>query len=396
MAQTPLTTLEASNAWPAWLVAADVIAPVAAIPTSPLLYTFHWLLFWLAGGGDSVARSLPALAGVGLVPMAWWLRSTLGRSAALLAALLIAIDPWLVAFSRLADGASLSILLGMLVLVGIWQGAGRGQEAGGKGQGAGEQWPGWLVVCAGLLLVSGTLAWSWLPVLALAWWLLRQESLTNRSDQAVESEPFLTTDGLSADQQATLQAVTVDVEDDETKNNEPADKPVASVVDVITERWPLVLFALAALLGATGWLTRLEGLGYISTSLTTWLSGITGNSGLSYPFNWPFLRLLADQPLLLVFGFLGLAQLWAKVIGPDGANDRVHNDVRTLLRAQRAPAHSAFRIFPHPLAGLGHSIGHHAGSQPVGLAYAWLAAFVGRRAAGCAPVEQTSTRRAMA
>ncbi|OUC09115.1 hypothetical protein RY27_04835, partial [Litorilinea aerophila] len=170
----PLTPLEAANAWPAWLTAAapagltgEMLAPLW--PASPLLHTLQAALFWLAGGSDAQARGWPALAGAGLVLVLWPLRPLLNRRApvALVAALWVAIDPWLVALSRLADGALLSLTLAMLVLAGIYRLA----------EGPDSQRRAWLWgtgVAAGLLLVSGPLAWCFVPVIVAWVWLNRQ------------------------------------------------------------------------------------------------------------------------------------------------------------------------------------------------------------------------------
>ena len=56
----PFAPLEAANAWPAWLKALGLSAPLAAEPSSPLMYSLHALMFWLAptgtSGGDAWAR----------------------------------------------------------------------------------------------------------------------------------------------------------------------------------------------------------------------------------------------------------------------------------------------------------------------------------------------------
>jgi hypothetical protein len=73
------------------------------------------------------------------------------------------------------------------------------------------------------------------------------------------------------------------------------------------------LFA-ALLLGATGLLARPEAVGAVGTSLTAWLAQWQGDFGAgAAPYllgsGWPFLRLLVDQLLLVVFGLLGFALL---------------------------------------------------------------------------------------
>ncbi|MCX6044743.1 MAG: hypothetical protein NT075_06480 [Chloroflexi bacterium] len=261
LSQQPLNALEAANVWPAWLVALAVHAPDPPIPTSPLLYTFHTLLFWVAGGGDALARAIPALFGVGVVWLFWYWRGWLGRTTAMLATLLLAIDPWLTAFSRLADGAMLSVFFGLLTLIGLTRLYTLTPDDERRGR-----WRNVVAVSAGLLLVSGAQAWSFLLVIGLF------VGLFGRATAEEEGAPRLANRfGFS--------------------------------------RSMLIVFVAAAVLGATSWLVRPEGLGLISTSLTVWFRQLLGGD-FRYPLTWPFLRLLIDQPLLLIFGLLGLGELW--------------------------------------------------------------------------------------
>ncbi len=265
LSQQPLNALEAANVWPAWLAALAVHAPDPSTPTSPLLYTLHTLLFWVAGGSDTLARTLPALFGVGVVGLFWYWRDWLGRTTALLAALLVAIDPWLTAFSRLADGAIVSVFLGLLTLIGLTHlyTSAPGDENRGR-------WQNVVAASAGLLLVSGTQAWSFLLVIGLFVGLFG--GFYGRAVATENDAPSLA-------------------------NRFGFSKSM------------LIIFGAAAVLGATSWLVRPEGLGLISTSLTVWFRQLLGGD-LRYPLTWPFLRLLIDQPLLLVFGLLGLGELW--------------------------------------------------------------------------------------
>ena len=251
----PLTPLEAAQAWPAWLHAMGLSAPYPPQPVSPLLYTGQRFLFWITGGGsDAWARALPAAAGLGTVLLAWWLRPWLGRTGALLLALFLAWDPWLLALSRTGDSAALSLFLGMLALVALLHLGTKGEDAPGTGSTGAAWWP-ILAVTLGLLLVSGPLAWSMLPVLALLAWLLRLGPPARGR--------LLTLLGLAGG---------------------------------------------AAFLTATGWLAHPDGLGLVSRSLGAWLGNFTG-AEVRYPLGWPFIRLLVDEPLALVLGLAGLVAL---------------------------------------------------------------------------------------
>ena len=274
----PLNPLEAANAWPAWLAASALHVADAPTPTSPLLYALQSLLFWLAGGGDTLARFLPALAGVGLVWLIWYWRDWLGRTVALLAALFLAIDPWLVAFSRLADGAMLSVFLGLLTLVGLTRLYELSSaESSPPSEVKQARWQMVVAASSGLLLVSGAQAWSFVPLLILFAFLFRRDD--GRPGHDERGEP-----------------------------DEHAAQAPGSLFGF--SRPVLIVFMAAVLLGATGWLTRPAGLGLISSSLTVWFGQLVGNGAPRYPLSWPFVRLLTDQPLLLLFGIIGLVQLW--------------------------------------------------------------------------------------
>lgn len=255
----PLNTLEAGHAWSAWLAVNGSGSSFGPAPDSPLLYTVHTLLFWLFGPGDGMARLIPALCGVGAIILLWYWRAWLGPITTLLAAVLLTIDPWLTADSRLADSAMLSILLALLTITGLMQVA-----APWENPTTATAHSGWRTTTAlsfGLLLVSGPQAWSLLVVVLLfAWFCLSGDYV-----------------------QAWLREA----------------------------RWWTVV-AGAAVLGATGWLVRPEGLGALSTSFTVWLQQITG-SGLTEPYTlgWLGWRLLLEQPLLVIFGLGGLALYWS-------------------------------------------------------------------------------------
>src|SRR5690349_9950973 len=169
LGEQPLNTLEVANAWPAWLTAWAVHAPNTPTPTSPLLYSLHTILFWITGGSDALARCLPALAGVAVVWLIWYWREWLGRTTALFAAFLLAVDPWQVAFSRLADGAILSVALGLLTLIGLTHWLQLSPAAAKQ-----ARWQSIIAVSAGLLLVSGAQAWSFVPVIGLFIFLFRE------------------------------------------------------------------------------------------------------------------------------------------------------------------------------------------------------------------------------
>lgn len=244
----PLNPLEAGQAWVAWAGAFGHEGMLPALAHSPLLYTAQRFLFWLTdGGGDGWARAVPALAGGLLVLLPWLLRDTLGKSAALILALLLALDPWLLTFSRTGDSAILSVALGLLLMAGVV----RGEVPSANGRRG-------LAVVAGLFLLSGPLAWLLLPVLVAAFLIFRPTALWP-SEQRERAQLL------------TIVGVTV-------------------------------------VAGATGFLAHWDGLGVISTSLTVALNSL--GTGRGYSLNWALLRLAVDQPLALVVGLSGLVALW--------------------------------------------------------------------------------------
>lgn len=238
----PLAPHEAAAAWPAWLQANGLSAADAPEPASALLYTGQLLVFWLSAVNDAAARWLPALAGVVVVLLAWPLRPVLGRKAALAFAALAAVDTWLVALSRTADGAMPAACCALAVLVWILR------PDAGRLAGTGA------AVAAGLLLTSGPAGWSLLPVLALAWWLLRDASGIPRRLLWVAPAAFV--------------------------------------------------------LAATAWFAHLGGLAAVGASFSAWLGLLASPVADGYPFSWAALRTFADEPLALALGLAGLALLW--------------------------------------------------------------------------------------
>lgn len=254
----PLNAVEAANIWPAWLAATGREAPELPVVTSPLLHSVNTLLFWLMGGGDAMARAAPAAAGAALVLLCWWLRPWIGRTAALVAALLMAFDPWLTWFSRMADGAMLGLFFGMLTLVGLWRLLHLPVSAATF-----TTWRRVTAVALGLLMVSGPMGWNFVVVVVLF---------------LFQFDPGLTTFREKA----------------------------------LGRRGDLLWLGAAAALGATTWLAHPAGLGMISSSLSAWVAQL-GGDGPAYPLSWWALRLWVDAPFLLMFGGLGLGWRWQQM-----------------------------------------------------------------------------------
>ena len=271
LAAQPLSPMEAANAWAAWLQASGLAGTVAAqsvdAPGSALLFSLQTFVFWLAGGGDATARLVPALAGLALVALPWFWRPWLGRTAALSVALLIAIDPWLVAFSRRADGASLVLLFFAIALTCLMR-LSLPSIANHE-----RNWA-WaiLAVSCGLFVIGGALAFSLIPILIFFVWSYGLPSLHPSDDEPAESN-----------------------------GGGPGALSLAA------------LFAGGILLGSTAWFSYPQGLTNVGNSVADWTQQIVGVSG--YPLGWALLRFVADNPLVSVLGIAGLVLLW-KNSGP--------------------------------------------------------------------------------
>ena len=86
----PLQPEEADLALRSWLLSRG---EQAALGGNPLLVNANAALVFMLGSDDGVLRLLPALAGLAMVWLAWALWPWLGRTGALVAALLLAISP---------------------------------------------------------------------------------------------------------------------------------------------------------------------------------------------------------------------------------------------------------------------------------------------------------------
>ncbi len=51
-------------------------------------------------------------------------------------------------------------------------------------------------------------------------------------------------------------------------------------------------------------------MGAVSASLTGWVAQFSPADSLAHPFTWPYVRLLVDQPLVTIFGLIGLVVQW--------------------------------------------------------------------------------------
>ncbi len=249
LAALPLHVDEARGALAAWQAAQGQPASVAGL--SPLLFTLQEATFWLTTSSDALARLWPALAGVALCLLPFALRRSLRRGAALLAAGFLALSPTVTYFARYASGDVLAAACALATLT-AWLAA--REDA---------RWRPWVGVALALGLLSGPGLWTALLAWALAWAWERR---------------------LGA----------------------------ADDVGIAPLSWSLWQpGALVFLLLATGGLRHWDGVGAAAGLLGAWAARWTP-SEIAYPFYWPLVRLLMDEPLLVAWGLYGALGGWRR------------------------------------------------------------------------------------
>jgi uncharacterized protein (TIGR03663 family) len=87
----------------------------------PLRFYLTGLMYVLFGDSNFTARLAPALMGAAMVPMCWGLRPLLGRLAAFAAALLLAVGPSYLYFSRFAREDIYVASITLALLIAIWR-----------------------------------------------------------------------------------------------------------------------------------------------------------------------------------------------------------------------------------------------------------------------------------
>jgi hypothetical protein len=122
----PLSDSEADLALQALEIARAIASGERAVGPQPGYVLLTGLTFFLFGSSNALARIWPALAGSLLVWFPYLFRHFLerypfGRKAALIVAVGLALDPGLVALSRLAGGPMLAIGFGLLALGWAYQ-----------------------------------------------------------------------------------------------------------------------------------------------------------------------------------------------------------------------------------------------------------------------------------
>ncbi len=254
LGRAPLSNLEADAALQAWDLTRGLL-PVSA--AHPLYISLTRVSFSLLGSTNFMARLWPALAGSVLVLVPLALRSKLGRLAALALAFGLALDPGLVALSRLVNSSMLAVSCTALALTLAY-----------------ARKPAWSGIFAGLALLSGPGVWiGWLG-LGIAWGAARLAGFTLETESAPRS-----------------------------KTTSPESEPGLPSFQTG------IIYAVASiLLIGTRFFTYPAGLGALATSLGAFFAGWLSPSGT------PALRLLAMTGVYTIGAliFTGVALSWPR------------------------------------------------------------------------------------
>jgi hypothetical protein len=257
---SPAEALEAMAVWDLWNPP-EILTNIG----SPAYLSATSLLTQALGFRDSVMRLAPAIFGLALVLLPWFLRHRLGRLGALVTSLLLALSPSHTLASRTAGGESIALFAGMLLFVS-WL---RYQESGNA------RWFYTLSASLALGLASSSLFFGVAATFVLAW----------LAQAIVGPSFFVGEDGISR----------------------------------LPHRPDRTLLKQALLMGAGLWLAvstvyllNAGGLGASADLVAVWLALFAGSADI---ITWlsPILAIGRYEIVLLVAG--GLAVIWAAVRG---------------------------------------------------------------------------------
>jgi hypothetical protein len=153
LGDAPLSDFESVNAIQSWYA---IQGKTLNIGTNPGYFSLTSLLFYLFPVSNALARFWPALAGSLVVLAPYGFRRIFGTEAALIIVYGLALDPGMVALSRLAGGPMMAIGFGTLALAFIY-----------------NRKPIWAGITGGLALVSGTAVFSGLAGFLIASFVVR-------------------------------------------------------------------------------------------------------------------------------------------------------------------------------------------------------------------------------
>jgi len=123
LGRIPLSPIEAQEALASWQFLQS--GPNLIDAGSPAYLTLTSLLMPFIGISDVTARLVPAMFGLGLVMLPWFLRDRLGQIGAVVTAALFAVSPLYASVSRTAGGdaiALFAILLAIVAVLGLREG----------------------------------------------------------------------------------------------------------------------------------------------------------------------------------------------------------------------------------------------------------------------------------
>jgi len=264
-----LTPDEARNAWPAWVSAGGwdgELADAHFRHSSPLLNNLTWLTFWTLGSSDALARCGPALFGSLVVVLPWFLRRWIGSAGAFAGMVLLALDPWQLAFSRSSDSAILSVFFALAALAcveGIVQANRRVQTLGPPDQTT----PAVLAAVLALFAASGPDFWSLAVPVAIYAFLVRGDSLF-APGCLCSSIPFGSRRGFAG------------------------------------------IFAAVLFLSSFAFGSARVDIAGIGRGLTEWLQKWGTATASGYNWDWVLERFLKDDPLTVAAGLAGFVGLW--------------------------------------------------------------------------------------
>lgn len=288
----PLSEQEASWALTAGEVNqdADAFSPAATQvliggPQPAYLMLTH-ASFALITESNFLARFWPALAGSLLVVFPFFFRRQIGKPAALILALFLALDPGLAAVSRQAGGAIIALAFTMLAF-GLWQ----------------DRKPVWAALCAGLALLGGPSLLTGAFGLLLAWCASRLlEKYTLARPLQVWREEQLTS-------------------------------------------FSPLLVGITVLGAGTLLLSAPQGLAAWAGTLPAYLSGWMTSSGTSA--GRLLAALLVYQPLALIFAFAGIFQILGKYVGSSLKRQSAEAvDISAVEENTQPPSVSGLLVFP--------------------------------------------------
>jgi hypothetical protein len=269
----PLTDLEARSALQALEIAKGSRPLLGPQPAYLILTAVNFFIF---GASNFLARFWPALAGAGLVLAPIAFKRQLGQKAAILLAFFLALDPGLLALSRMADSQIMAI--GFVVLcLAAWHSK-RYAMAGALG---------------GMALLSGPFAWFGLTGLGLFQILLRREIGFLKKSQSIPDER-------EAESEDPVQTTTQNP--GELESDEPHDP-----VQVINPLKTSLLWGVAAmLLVGTMFFMVPNGLSAWAGSISEFIKGWWTPSQVK-----PWVLLVAMPfyvPMAVIFGLIGLVR----------------------------------------------------------------------------------------